>query len=287
MIMLFNGQLMEEEEATLPVLDHGILYGVGAFETLRTYNGRPFLIAEHLARLHAACKQMHIQQPYSEYEWRDHVQQLLHANKQYDAIIRITVTGGVKELGLRDAFYDRPNTFIFIRPLPEAENCGKKLQILSILRQVPGGTEALKTNNFLNNVLARQEIINYPAVEGLFLSPDGYVTEGITSNLFFVKGNEIYTPAVEIGILPGITREFVLFLAKQWGYTVHEGKYTLEDLKEASEIFLTNSVQGIMPVLEFENKGFTASGPITVALHEEYARHRHLRSIPQGNSKSF
>lgn len=280
MLMMLNGQLIEESKAMLPVGDHGLLYGVGAFETLRIYERHLFLVEDHIDRLHNACKRLQIRVPYLLSHWEGQMRELLRSNNLCDAVIRIAVTGGVKEMGLLDADeYESPNTFIYIRPLPRLDQ-KRKLQVLSTPRQAPGGVETLKTSNYLNNVIARQELPDYPRVEGLFLTSQGYVAEGITSNLFFVKEREIFTPSTGLGILPGITRAVVIMLARNLGYNVYEGEYGVEEVRNAEEIFLTNSVQEIVPVVEFEGGEIPAERKITACLWKKYRELTHyLRSI--------
>ncbi len=272
-IMMLNGSPVREEEAVVSVSDHGLLYGVGAFETLRLYKGHPFLLDDHIERLNEGLKRMAIRPPYSVEEWERQIRELKERNHLPDASVRITVTGGPEGLGLSTSSYERPTTMIFIRPLPfdpaELFHKGKRLQVVTVPRQAPGGVERYKTNNYLNSVLARQEIKEFPRVEGIMLTPDGALAEGIVSNLFFVTGGVLYTPSLDSGILAGVTRRWVLKLARHLGYPVREGKYTLEDLKRADEIFITNSVQEIVPVYEFSGK--TRRDPVlTKHLHEAY-----------------
>ncbi|SEN63513.1 4-amino-4-deoxychorismate lyase [Lihuaxuella thermophila] len=272
-IMMLNGCLVREEEAVVSVFDHGLLYGVGAFETLRLYEGHPFLLDDHLNRLNEGLKRMSVRPPYTTREWERQIGELTERNHLQNASVRITVTGGAEGLGLTASSYERPSTMIFIRPLPfepgELFHKGKRLQVVSVPRQAPGGVEKYKTSNYLNSVLARQEVEDFPQTEGVMLTPDGALAEGIVSNLFFVSGGVLHTPSLESGILAGVTRHWVMELAGYLGFRVKEGRYTLEDLQQADEIFVTNSVQEMVPVYEFSGKP-KRNPVITQRLYEAY-----------------
>ena len=130
---------------------------------------------------------------------------------------------------------------------------GKALQLLQTVRNTPEGPYRFKSLHYMNNIIAKRELLalgeaTIAGAEGLMLSNKGYIAEGIVSNLFFVKDDKIYTPHLDTGILPGITREFVMQLAKEQGYTVEEGWYTFAQLWEASEIWMTNSIQELIPI---------------------------------------
>jgi 4-amino-4-deoxychorismate lyase len=279
MVMMVNGKLIEEDSATVSVKDHGFLYGIGAFETLRIYQNHPFLIEDHFKRLEEACKALHIRCPYSLRDWEQQIETLLKVNGLTGGIARITITGGENELGLHNVCYDEPNTFVFLRPVNMGKSETQKLELLKVPRQAPGGVERLKTSNYLNNIVGRQGLLNHCQTEGLFLTKKGFVAEGIITNVFFTISNTLYTPSANLEILPGITRAFVIEVAESLGYNVNKGMFLLDDLKKADEIFLTNSGSGIIPVSCFEGKEYKAHG-ITYTLMKEYQRYTtYLRSI--------
>ncbi|MCS1352401.1 aminotransferase class IV [Mechercharimyces sp. CAU 1602] len=269
-----NGEMVPAQEATVSVMDHGFLYGVGLFETLRLYEGYPFLWRDHLERLQVGLRRLRITSPYQEEEWRQIIAKVSQQNKQADGVIRISVTGGAEGVGLSVSSYATPTTVVFMRPLPQTDASlykeGKWLQPLSLPRQVPAGTESLKSHNYLNSVLARQEVHDFPQVEGLMLTKEGWLAEGIVSNLFFVKDETVYTPTTDLGILPGVTRHFVLTLAQKIGYSVEEGAYGLSNLADADEIFITNSVVEIVPIAGVEGIGEFPVGPVTMKLRQHY-----------------
>ncbi|MFD0962072.1 aminodeoxychorismate lyase [Paenibacillus chungangensis] len=252
-----NGTVLEADEAVISVYDHGFLYGLGLFETFRTYGGQPYLLGSHMKRLNAGCKELGIAFFMSEEEVERWVRQLLQANGLNDGYIRLTVSAGVAELGLPSADYTEPTVLLLVKPLPaiaeEAVLRGKPLRLLNTRRNTPEGNVRFKSLHYMNNILARRELLSYgddiaPGTEGLMLSRDGWLAEGIVSNLFFYRAGIVYTPDIATGILPGVTRKRVIELAELEGLQVQEGFYTWEQLRGAEEIWMTNSIQEIVPV---------------------------------------
>ncbi len=258
MIIGLNGQCVQEQQAVVSVLDHGFLYGIGLFETFRTYHGVPMLLDAHLARLQAGCERLQIHCELDALSIRQHIRELLAANGLTDGYIRYSVSAGAQPLGLPSEAYGEPSVIVYVKELPHAgegelyaEAVGKPLQLLRLRRNTPESDVRMKSFHYMNNVLAKRELSGYPwaaGAEGLFLSEQGAVAEGIVSNLFFVTGGKLYTPSLATGALPGITRWHVLQLAERLGMPAAEGLYALEDLLGADEIFLTNAVQELVPV---------------------------------------
>ncbi|WP_241154333.1 aminotransferase class IV [Staphylospora marina] len=273
--MMLGDRPVPEREARISVLDHGLLYGLGAFETLRLYDGHPFLLDDHLDRLNRGLACMGIRIPQSREAWIRQIRHVSRLNGWKDATVRLAVTAGEEGPGLGAGRYGRPNTFLFIRPLPPDppwEQRGKSLRQVRTPRQAPGGAERFKTANYLNSVLARQELSAFPDEEGLMLTKDGMLAEGIISHLFFVKDGVLCTPSLELGILEGVTRTFVLELARRAGIPVEEGIWPPGVLDEADEIFLTNSVREIVPVRSWNGRRWERH-PVGRLLWEEYRRH--------------
>lgn len=255
MIIAIDGQLCDELEAVVSVYDHGFLYGVGLFETFRTYEGIPFLLKEHLERLKHGCQHLAIAYQTDVQLISDTVAALLKANQLTDGYFRLSVSGGVDLLGLPQNVYTQPKEIMYVKALPsqdpEFNLKGRPIQMLSLRRNTPEGAVREKSFHYLNNILGKRELANYPwatGAEGIFLNESGYLAEGIVSNLFFIRGQTCYTPALETGILSGITRAYVLKLAKRIRLTVIEGLFFKEELLHADEVFLTNSIQEIVPV---------------------------------------
>lgn len=257
--ILLNGKCIDASAAVVSVMDHGFLYGMGLFETFRTYGGKPFLLERHLDRLAQGCETLGIGTDTlpDPYQLRQSISELMKANGLVEAYIRYTVSAGEDVLGLPTGKYNRPNQVLMAKPLPEASNelytRGKALQLLNTRRNSPEGSVRLKSLHYMNNILAKRELSSYPEAvqlhaEGLMLNTDGYVSEGIVSNLFFVKNNRLYTPDTACGLLPGITRGLVLEMAAAEGLSCEEGFYTWEDVALADEIWLTTSIQELVPV---------------------------------------
>jgi len=264
MIIGLNGKCIQEEQAVVSVYDHGFLYGIGLFETFRTYDGVPFLLDEHIERLVGACKELGIQYDPNERQLRNHINELLARNGLKDGYVRLSVSAGVQPLGLPSGDYTTPNVIVYVKALPKlspSSDQGKALQLLKLRRNTPEGSVRMKSLHYMNNVLAKRELSGYiwaEGAEGLQLDQHNHLAEGIVSNLFFVMDGRICTPSLATGILPGITRAHVMELAKQEGLLVEEGLYTVEQLTSAQEIWMTNSIQEITPIhIVFDTEGNT------------------------------
>lgn len=282
MKLFLNNALTHSKEAMVSVFDHGFLYGIGLFETFRTYNGKPFLLREHLKRLALSCKELGIAFAVDETELNMQISTLLKENNLADGYFRLTISAGEDELGLPVADYNKPTTILMCKALPPAKSAkqwskGKTVVCLKTLRNTPESNVRYKSLHYMNNLIAKRELrLEYPAefafAEGLMLNEKGHLTEGIVSNIFFRKGSIIHTPAISTGILPGITRAFVIELCRQEGYMVEEGYYSWDSLLEADEIWLTNSIQEITAVTSIA----TNSSTVKIVANGEagsYAKH--------------
>ncbi|WCK54649.1 aminodeoxychorismate lyase [Aneurinibacillus sp. Ricciae_BoGa-3] len=252
MNIFMDGRIISAADAVISPFDHGFLYGLGLFETLRTYQGRPALFSDHYRRLALAAEEIGIALTMSEAELENAIHTTMEANRLQDAYIRVDLTAGKGDIGPYAGVYESPSWLIFAKPLPvfppDFYRTGKRLQVLQTRRNKPEGAWRFKSHHFMNNRLAKREIGSDPLAEGLFLTQKGFLAEGIVSNLFFVSQGALSTPAIETGILPGTRRAYVLEIAKEMGVRVEEGYYSLESLLAADEIFLTNAVQEIVPV---------------------------------------
>lgn len=271
MIIAMNGALCASDKAVISVYDHGFLYGMGVFETFRTYGGRPFLLPEHLERLTAGALELGIPYEPDPVRLAELVTELLQANNLADAYFRLSVSAGEEPLGLPGDTYSRPAEILYVKPLPLEKDAalwaaGRPLQLLETRRNTPEGERRLKSFHYMNSIFGKRELARYPwaqGAEGVFLDDCGFISEGTVSNLFFIQGDTLYTPAAETCILEGITRDWVLRHAAEAGLEVEEGFYTWEMLLEADEIFLTNSIQELMPVTSLydpEGNGLIISG---------------------------
>lgn len=251
-----NQAVIAAQDARVSVMDHGLMYGIGLFETFRTYGGEPFLLERHVERLAEGCKQLGIPYECDYVALRDWIRRVMEQNGLADAYIRYTVTAGEDILGLPAGDYRKPNQLLYIKALPPFPDRlyteGKLLQLLALRRNTPEGPVRMKSLHYMNNILAKRELATYASAaegaEGLMLTSLDQIAEGIVSNVFWVRDKVLYTPGLNTGILPGITREMVIELAESAGISLEEGLYSWEQLRAADEIFLTNSVQGVVPV---------------------------------------
>ncbi|PLR70005.1 aminodeoxychorismate lyase [Bacillus sp. UMB0728] len=275
MHILINDRLISAEEAVISPFDHGFLYGMGLFETFRVYDGHPFLLDDHLDRLNRGLSTLNIEAAFSREELAGKISMVLERNGCTNANVRLNVSAGIEELGLPPDVYSSPQTILFARPLPPAgEMAEKQLVLLKMRRNTPEGDERLKSHHYMNNILAKRELGNTPGQEGIFLTKEGFLAEGVVSNLFWTKGNILYTPSLETGILNGITRQFVLLLAEKNGLQVQEGFYQAEEMMRADEVFVTNSIQEIAPAASFAGVSFPGgAGRLAGMLHKEYRKY--------------
>jgi 4-amino-4-deoxychorismate lyase len=272
MFTYVNGQMIPNNEVRISPFDHGFLYGVGVFETFRTYNGIPFLLEEHLNRLNRSLQELHINLHVTRDEARDILVKLEKANGWRNAYVRFNVSAGEGEIGLQTAPYQHPNIIVFQKQLAAAGPMAEKRGIwLKTRRNRPEGESRLKSHHYLNNIFGKREAGSDPSIEGIFLTEDGFVAEGVVSNVFWTKERTLYTPALQTGILNGVTRQFVMGLAGESGLCVKEGMYTLDEAESADEVFVTNSIQEIVPLQALGKKAFPgAAGEVVQHLFTQY-----------------
>ncbi|WP_273854079.1 aminodeoxychorismate lyase [Guptibacillus spartinae] len=275
MFLTINGELIDDQKAVISAYDHGYLYGVGVFETFRTYEGHPFLFCDHYKRLRESLEMLQIQFPYTYDELLCQVKQTIQANDMKDAYVRLNVSAGEGEIGLKTDAYVEPTVIIFVKAIGSPSRKAKRGVILSHKRNSPEGEYRLKSHHYLNNILAKREVGSDPTVEGIFLTQNGMLAEGIVSNLFWFKNGTLFTPELSTGILNGVTRQFVVHVAKKMGIAVQEGSFKEKALLEADEAFVTNSVQEIVPLFQIEQKPLPGlHGPATNELILQYEQHR-------------
>ncbi|KON85849.1 4-amino-4-deoxychorismate lyase [Sporosarcina globispora] len=281
MYIYMNGEVVRKEEARISPFDHGFLYGLGLFETFRVYNGHPFLLDDHLERLNRSLEALNIDASYKRERVLEALEMLLEKNGYNNAYIRMNVSAGNGEIGLQTAPYPNPNTILFCKPLPPRSAGAEKQAVwLKIPRNTPEGTERLKSHHYLNNILAKKEAGDHPGIEGIFLTKEGFLAEGVTSNLFWIKEGHLFTPSLDTGILNGITRRFVIRLTEKLGMNVQEGMYRPEVILGADEVFVTNSIQEIVPISSVDGHPMPGlSGKKTAKLQQHYESHcEHLWS---------
>lgn len=272
MYLYVNGKIVKKSDARISPFDHGFLYGVGLFETFRIYDGHPFLLDDHLMRLQTSLKDLQIDLEINRKELTDILTDLLKANGLKNAYVRLNVSAGEGELGLSADSYQTPSLILFMKEIP-VTLAEKSAVFLKINRNTPEGETRLKSHHFLNNIYGKKEIGNNPQIEGIFRTKEGYLAEGITSNIFWVKGNMLFTPTLQTGILNGVTRAFVIEIAKGLGLEIKEGFFQDEELLTSDEAFITNSIQEIVPLNKIE--GVTLPGnQITKYLQHKYNQYK-------------
>jgi len=273
MYIFLNKTIVPESDAVVSVYDRGFLYGDGIYETMRAYNGVVFMLEKHLERLGRSASLKRLDIPETGFI-TDAVCRTMEANKLSDAYIRVTVSRGKGPIGLDPDLCKEP-TFVVItedfREYPgHLYSDGVKLVIAKTRRNLVSAINPrIKSLNFLNNIFAKMEAKEGGAYEAVMLNAEGLIAEGTVSNIFFVKDNVLCTPALDVGVLDGITRELVISLAKKNDIRVSEGKFYPADLFNASEVFFTNTTSEIMPVSQVELIAYRV-GEISKSLHMLY-----------------
>jgi branched-chain amino acid aminotransferase len=270
-----NGTISPISEGRIPVLDHGFLFGDNVYETMRTYNQKPFLFSRHFERLRRSARAVFMVLPLSrEQLLAETVRTLQAAGRSSEHRLRITITRGTGDVGPDPESCDAPSVIIFATPLPalpaEVYENGVEVIVSSFYRSRQLGDA--KTGNLLRSVLAVREAKASGAFEAITLTSEGKISDGITSNVFFIQNSTLLTPSSESGILEGITRAVVLDLARRVGLSVIEGVLDLSTVEKSSELFLTSSTRGVVPIVRVSGKpvGAGRPGPVTRQLMEAY-----------------
>lgn len=273
MKVFLNGNLVNKEDAKITVFDHGLLYGDGVFEGIRSYGGLIFKLKEHLDRLYESARAIELNIPMTKEDLTEAVVGTLKSNKLRDAYIRLVVTRGAGDLGLDPKKCKKATVFIItdkivLYPQEYYEN-GLFIIIAKTRRNLKGALNPqIKSLNYLNNILAKIEAISANTQEAIMLSHDGYVAECTGDNIFIVKDGVLYTPVPDVGALKGITRQAVMDLAGKAGLQVEEKLIKPDELCAADECFLTGTAAEIIPVTKIDNHviGNGKPGAITSTL---------------------
>ncbi|MCC7007286.1 MAG: aminotransferase class IV [Acidobacteria bacterium] len=289
-VVFVNGTIRPAADAVISVFDHGFLYGEGVYETMRTYERAPFLLDRHLARLRRSAALMRLPLPFSDGEIGGDIERTMAERPDWgECYIRVLVTRGVGDLSYDPSVTPTPSVVIIVKPLvlpPERSfSDGVAVAVVDVRRNHPQALNPLmKSNNLLNNALAAQDAYARGADEALMLNHAGELAEGSQTNVFVVKDGGVWTPPLSAGLLPGITREFVLELAAEAGYPGGERTLTPEDVARADELFLTGTTREITPVARVDGTPVASGRPgrITLALLERFrARVRELAPEPR------
>ena len=277
MKIFIDGKFYSEHDAKISVFDHGFLYGDGVFEGIRAYNGRVFRLKEHIDRLFYSAKAILLDIPMSHEEISMAVIEACRKNKIRDGYIRLVVTRGIGTLGLNPKSCKKPSVVIIAGKIqvypPEVYARGIAIVTVPTVRNLHSALNpAIKSLNYLNNILARIEANNAGCENGLMLNAEGFVSECTVDNVFILKNGELFTPPLSAGALYGITRQTVIELAVQDGMKVSEPNLTRYDLYNADECFLTGTGAEIMPVIKIDGRviGTGKPGRMTRKLVENY-----------------
>ena len=265
-----DGKFYSEANAKVSVLDHGLLYGDGIFEGIRFYNGRVFRLEEHLSRLWDSARSICLEIPMTMREMTEAVLETIRQNHLRDGYIRLLVTRGIGNLGLNPTQCKCPSVIIIAATIalyhPDVYRKGLAIVTCATRRSNPAALNpAVKSLNYLNNVMARIEANLARADEALMLNDAGNVAECTADNIFVVKRGQIFTPPITAGALRGITRSIVFEIAAELGIKVSETDITRHDVFVADECFLTGTAAEIIPVVKADGRliGNGKPGPIT------------------------
>ncbi len=273
-IAYLNGHFLPLAEATVPVLDRGFLFGDGVYEVIPVYGGRPFRISHHMQRLEQSLAAVRMASPHSVAEWQQLIFELVERNGGGDLSIYLQVTRGVEPR--EHHFPDNTPATVLLSCSPLTGTPPQQLeQGIAAITEEDGRWSRcdIKSINLLANVLHRQHALDRGAKEAILIR-DGWVTEGAASNLFALLSGEVVTPPKGPHLLPGVTRDLVLELAREAGISTSERGIGIEELKQADELWITSSTREIVPITRLDEMAVGSGGPgaVTMRLHQELQR---------------
>jgi len=263
-----DGKYVPKEQASISIYDHGFLYGDGVYEAIRAYDGIIFKLREHIDRLFESAKSIKIEMPFSKDDLRGLVVEVLRKNQLKNSYIRIVVSRGRGRMGVDPRNCSKPTIVIMAEPREPlfGENVRGISAIVSSLRRTPSWSldPRIKTLNYLNNIMAKIEAIESGVEEAIMLNEQGYVAETSTENIFIVKNGIVSTPHPSQGVLRGITRDTIVEIARELGYTLEERAITVHELYNADEVFVTGTAAEVVPIVKITGRkiGEGEAGPV-------------------------
>ena len=279
MKVFINGKFIDEKKASVSVFDHGLLYGDGVFEGIRAYNGRVFKLQEHVDRLFCSAKAILLKIPMSQKAICDAVLGTCRRNKIRNGYIRLVVTRGSGTLGLDPNRCKKPQVIIIaatiqLYPKKIYERGLEIVTVPTTRNHANAVNPAIKSLNYLNNILAKIEANNAGCLEAIMLNSQGFVAECTGDNIFILNDKKMQTPSLSSGALHGITRGVVMGLAKEMGIEVAEPNLTRYDLFNAAECFITGTAAEVVPVVKIDGRtvGYGRPGKWTAKFIKAYKK---------------
>src|SRR5437867_4599398 len=276
-IYLDGRYVTKREDAAVALFDHGFLYGDGVFEGIRVYGGRVFRFDDHMDRLYRSARGISLEIPMDRQTLNEVVLETVRRSGLDSGYIRLIVSRGEGDLGIDPRKCAAASVYVIVDKIAvypkEKYDAGLRVITASTRRQRPDTLDPqIKSLNYLNNILAKQEAIRQGADEAIMLNDSGYITEATADNLFVVRGGEVATPPVHLGLLEGITRRVVLDLAHQMAIPAHERILVMQDVYGAEEVFLTGTGAELVPVVEADGRrvGDGRPGPVFGRLLEAF-----------------
>ncbi len=279
MKIYFNGEFVAKDKAVVSVFDHGLLYGDGVFEGIRSYDSLVFKLKEHIDRLYRSADAIELKIPMSKSQMSEAVIKTLKANGLKNAYIRLVVTRGAGDLGLDPRKCKTPTVFIITDKISlypkEFYQDGLAIVTAKTKRNLATALDPrIKSLNYLNNILAKIDAIKAGTEEAIMLTYNDYVAECTGDNIFMISGGRLVTPPSDIGALEGITRDAVIGLAEKLGIGFEEKMIKIEDLYTADEVFLTGTAAEIIPVTMIDKRPINGGKPgeVTKRLMDEFKK---------------
>jgi len=248
MLIYANGFWVPAEEATVPFNDQGFLYGDSLFETIRVNEGQPFRVEKHQQRMQSGMDTIRLNGERLLEAIPNLLQTFIKKNEVHSALVKVMVTRGVLDPS-QDPASEKPAIYMTSRPIPTASEWPVQIVFLEeknypLLRFYP----AIKSGNYLGNMLAKKDATALGAFEPVFVNREGYITECAIRNIFFVKDNVLHTPNVKLGVLPGVIRDAIMELARKRGMQVEESFILKKDVHTMDEAFISSTGVGVLPV---------------------------------------